>query len=484
MSQNRLLIVDDEEMGREVLSDLLAPEGYELNFAVDGNTALEAARADVPDLILLDVMLPGISGFEVCRTLRADPVLSEVPVLLVTALGDRKSRLKGIEAGADAFISKPFDRVELRAHVRSTIQLNRYRRLLTERTKFEWVIENARDGYVLLGGDGQIHYANQYARDYLHLSEQQLNNQKYYFIALAREHYQLEPSEIWREWPGLPVNSNTYLVRPENHQEHALWLQVDTLCLPTDTRSDLLVRLRDVSAEKSLQQQTWSFQALISHKLRTPLMGMQALQLVRRELGDGLPPRAGQFLRIAEENIERLEQQIQDILAFIDAPQRERRSHSSGFSLGLLPEMLATLNQEMNVKVQLDMPVSCSILRLSILRENIHSILQELIQNSIKFHPRQKPEITVALHYPGKHRVHLQVIDDGRHISPVELRKIWQPYYQSEKNITGEIQGTGLGLPTIASMLWSQGGHCHVRNRSDKPGIIIELQLPLFEPTE
>ena len=99
------------------------------------------AAEHTPDLILLDVMMPGMDGFEVCRSLRADPLLAEVPVVMVTALDDRDSRLQGIEAGADDFVSKPFDRVELRARVRTIARLNRYRQLLVVNRQLESKID-------------------------------------------------------------------------------------------------------------------------------------------------------------------------------------------------------------------------------------------------------------------------------------------------------------------------------------------------------
>ncbi len=112
-----ILIVDDDPIGREMLAVLLAPEGYRLIFAIDGAEALSQAALLLPDLILLDAMMPKMDGFEVCRRLRTDPLLGEVPVIMLTALDNRESRLQAIEAGADDFISKPFDRIELQARV-------------------------------------------------------------------------------------------------------------------------------------------------------------------------------------------------------------------------------------------------------------------------------------------------------------------------------------------------------------------------------
>ena len=153
-----ILLVDDEPMGLEVLHGLLSTENYNLAFATNGTEAIEQALELKPDVILLDVMMPDIDGFEVCRRLRTDPILADVPIIMLTALDDRESRLEGIEAGADDFISKPFDRIELRTRLRTITRLNRFRRLTIERNKFEWVVEQSEDGYVVINAKGKVNY--------------------------------------------------------------------------------------------------------------------------------------------------------------------------------------------------------------------------------------------------------------------------------------------------------------------------------------
>jgi diguanylate cyclase (GGDEF)-like protein len=134
-----ILIVDDEVVSRYTVKALLSTEGYQLEFAENGEEALEKASYLIPDLMLLDVMMPGMDGFEVCQKLRANPRTSELPIVMVTALDDRDSRLRGIEAGADDFMSKPFDRAELRARIRTITRLNRYRRLLESDEKLAYL---------------------------------------------------------------------------------------------------------------------------------------------------------------------------------------------------------------------------------------------------------------------------------------------------------------------------------------------------------
>jgi signal transduction histidine kinase len=131
--KSTVLIVDDNQSSREALESILSQEGYALQMAENGLQALKQADALHPDLILLDVMMPGMDGFEVCRRLRSTPGLAEVPIIMLTALDDNASRLEGIESGADDFLTKPFERQELRARVRTITRLNRYQTLLKQR---------------------------------------------------------------------------------------------------------------------------------------------------------------------------------------------------------------------------------------------------------------------------------------------------------------------------------------------------------------
>ncbi len=133
VEESLVLIVEDAPLTRELLEDLLSSRGYKLLFAMNGEEALDIAVTSLPDVILLDVMMPGLDGFEVCRRVRSDDKLREVPIILLTALGDRTSRLKGFEVGADDFVTKPFDQVELLLRLRNITHLNRYRRLVEDR---------------------------------------------------------------------------------------------------------------------------------------------------------------------------------------------------------------------------------------------------------------------------------------------------------------------------------------------------------------
>jgi two-component system cell cycle response regulator len=129
----RILVVDDVATNRIVMKVKLAAACYNVDQADCGTAALSAARTNPPDLILLDVVMPDMSGLEVCRKLKADPETADIPVILITALADRESKMSGLEAGADDFLTKPVDEVTLLARVRSLLRARDTARELKQR---------------------------------------------------------------------------------------------------------------------------------------------------------------------------------------------------------------------------------------------------------------------------------------------------------------------------------------------------------------
>src|SRR5664280_847169 len=130
-----ILIVDDQPQNIELLEAYLVPQGYEIVTAANGEEALGKLSGNQIDLLLLDVMMPGIDGFEVIRRVRQDDTHRLLPIILVTALRETKDRVKGIEAGCDDFISKPIDKAELLARVRSLLKLKAYNDLMSNYRK-------------------------------------------------------------------------------------------------------------------------------------------------------------------------------------------------------------------------------------------------------------------------------------------------------------------------------------------------------------
>ncbi|WP_437987333.1 response regulator [Sorangium sp. So ce117] len=128
-----ILIVDDSADNLNVLSSALMSDGLEVAVACDGEEAIELASRAQPDLILLDALMPGLSGFEACRRIKADPATQSIPVIFMTALAEAKFRIQGFRLGAVDYVTKPFEKTELLARVHTQISLRRATRALEER---------------------------------------------------------------------------------------------------------------------------------------------------------------------------------------------------------------------------------------------------------------------------------------------------------------------------------------------------------------
>ena len=150
----KILAVDDSPVALDLIRSGLERQPYVILSAQTGEEALSVATRERPDVVLLDVMMPGLSGYDVCQRLRQDPVVSDVTIILLTALQDRESRLRGFEVGADDFLSKPVDSTELRFRLRTLAKLNRFQKRLQERSQYEDLARWSPQGIVSLGRKG------------------------------------------------------------------------------------------------------------------------------------------------------------------------------------------------------------------------------------------------------------------------------------------------------------------------------------------
>lgn len=133
----RVLVVDDNAANRDLLEALLAPEGYDVALAASGQECLDHIAGNAVDVVLLDVMMPGMDGFQVAGAIRSDPRTQTLPIIMVTALADTHDRIVGIESGCDDFISKPFDRNEVLARTRAVVRLAHLRNEQVAKTREE-----------------------------------------------------------------------------------------------------------------------------------------------------------------------------------------------------------------------------------------------------------------------------------------------------------------------------------------------------------
>ena len=481
--KSKILIVDDDPAGRRAMEAPLLAGDYELVLAPDGPQALELAHALQPDLILLDVMMPGMDGYEVCRRLRADLLLAEVPIIMVTALDDRSSKLQGLAAGADDFLSKPFDRAELRARVQTITRLNRYRSLNAERMQFRWIIDTADEGYVLLDENDHTLYLNQPAARLLNLEDtDSAPSGEEHFYEIVRRQYRCEPEPAWSEWP--PVNAldgdARYLVRPATAQALAVWLSVEVLAVPPGTAAAYLIRLRNVTQQITETRDLASFRLAVQHKLRTPIahMAMSATLLALSEVPEGLPPDVVEYAEIVQDSAVQLGRQIDDLLAFSNPVPMI--GCAQNVTLADIKTAACRFAGERGLQGFVwSSPSAVEARSVPLSLQGLEIILIELFENAYKFHPTNSPQVTVSLQHGRPGYVILRCEDDGVTLAPTQIEQIWKPFYQAEAGFSGNLPGSGIGLPLIATIVIGAGGHVHFYNRNPGPGIAVELTLPL-----
>ena len=169
----KILVVDDQPENINLIKKYFTRHPYDISSALDGNSALELVKENPPDLILLDVMMPGIDGFEVCKILKNDPKTRLIPIIMVTSLDRAENRIKGIEVGVDDFLSKPVNFPELKTRVASLLKVKHYTDQLeqAEEVIFSLALAvEAKDKYTLNHCKRMVNHSTQLAK-YIDLSE-------------------------------------------------------------------------------------------------------------------------------------------------------------------------------------------------------------------------------------------------------------------------------------------------------------------------
>jgi CheY-like chemotaxis protein len=469
-----LAIVSDQST-RQSLESLLDGTGFTADFAELAEVGLQKAEELLPAIIVLDIDLPNLNSYETCRRLRANRALAGIPVIMLCDREQRDMRAGGLNAGADDFIDKPFDGLDLMARLRSLARLNSRSYLLADLTRFSWMVEHAHEGYLLLDKSGAIHYTNEQALNLLNLPDDYFGLP---FVNVVEKRYLPEPIETWQNWLTEP--DSCFLVQPESPTARAAWVVLEALDTTIGADHYRIVRLRDVTERMSIYQDMRKFHTVISHKLRTPMsMLMTSISILENQLDNLSPEEIKKMLATTIKGTDRLAGEVRAILTYIDAPLALNLGNP--MILAELPEMVKAICTTLHManNVAFSMPENLNTLSIAMTPDALEIVIHELLVNSRKFHPTQDPQIEISLGQIEDGFILLRVADNGMTLSVEQLQWAWLPYFQGEKDFTGEIPGLGLGFPMVATLIWKAGGVINLRNRSESPGVIVDLKIPL-----
>lgn len=471
---SHLLAISALTSTSDELKELLNGTNFVVEFAGNGNDGLKMAEEILPVAILVDIDGHSTQGFETCRRLRASRLLVNIPIIMLSYREERDARAAGLSAGADDFIEKPFDALEVYARLRTVARLSTYRAMLSDLTRFSWMVEHAQEGYLMLDKAGAIHYANERAQHLLNITEDYLGLP---FMQMVERLYLPEPAEAWGAWLEDPAPC--FLVQPESPTARAVWVVIEALDTPMGAEHQRIVRLRDVTERMSIYQDMRKFHTVVAHKLRTPMSIMYTnLNLVKKQIDRLTPEEIREFMRGAIAGTDRLAAEIRQILTYIDAPLA--LNVGQPVLLEKVPEITKNACDALEIKnVLLSMPEDLRQLNIALTPDALEMILLELLGNARKFHPEHNPNVEISISKDENERINLRVADDGINLSAEQLGWAWLPYFQGEKDFTGEVAGMGLGFPMVATLVWKSGGSVRLRNQPNSPGIIVDIKIPL-----
>jgi PAS domain S-box-containing protein len=461
-----ILMVDDSPLAVSAIVRLLEHDGHSVLLAESGAEALRLAEAARPDLILLDVMLPGMDGFEVCLRLRASPAVDQVPVIMLTALDDRASRLRGFEVGADDFISKPVDTPELLSRVRTIIRLGRFRRLAAEREKLAQLLQLAPDAVYVIGPAGRLLMTNRIGAQMLErASPDDLVGRT--FAGFVAEPHRREYQVLHRElldghagprvlrFPLVGLDGTVTIM--DGHAGAVPWGDEPVVLL--------------VAREASVSS-------------RAPA-GAEALAGVSRlaaPLAETIERRLSTLEHALAEHRDRGE-----IAGAIDALDRLARALAffSGRTpvapvpvelAGLLADAAGRLRaQQPDRVVELDVPAGS--LRAEVDPHLMALVLDRILANSVD---ATEPDETIHLRLrgprqgadPGDAEAVILIEDRGAGMEEAALRRALEPCFSTKP------ERDGLGLSVAYGLVTAQGGRLRLRSEPGQ-GTVVAITFPL-----
>jgi len=476
-----VLLIDDSIFTHDSIKYLFPEEQVEIVSAMNGTDGIELARKLKPDLIILDIMMPGKSGFEVCLELRKESTLQDIPIILLSAITNRDSLLKGLELGADDYVVKPFDRLELKARIRTILKLKRYRKIVEHRRHFQWLLDEADDGYMIFNSKRELVYLNQKAQMMTDIQPEFKSGSDPNFIEWVMKKFKFSTDFSKSFLIQSPLETDCFWQIAGSNSGNTLWYRASPRRIEYTGPNCTLIQIRDVSQKMEDERIAYGILALASHKLRTPMNhicgGLELMSTV-----DESTPYSEwkEYIEFIKQGVSRLQRDLTSLFRFmeigrggaqIDVCEKTR----SDSILKILSETATQFD------IQL---VGCEVPNdfISVLdSESIRLIAGELFANSKKFHPDKNPLVEVGLNRFKEGEAefeHWVFKDNGIRLSPKQRENAKIPFIQNEKQFTGEIAGFGVGLNVIAKQLSLYSGSLWLENRKDIDGVEVHFKVP------
>jgi signal transduction histidine kinase len=456
-----ILIVEDSPTQAEQLKYILEEHAFGVVIARNGREALDTILNRKPTLVITDIAMPEMDGYELCHRIRSDERIADVPVILLTSLADSEDVFKGLECGADNFITKPYERDYLLARIYNLLANVHLR----NREKMQTSME------VFLGGQKHLITSNRAQILNLLLSTYEAAVQKNRELAKARDEL---------------VKLNVQLEEKVLERTASLAVKIAERRQAEEELKALNETLEQRVLERTLQAETANrikseFLANMSHELRTPLNGIIGFA---EFLVDGKPgtlnPKQKEYLEDILNSGKHLLQLINDVLDLAKVEAGKMELSPERFALReAIKEVCAVAKAIAQKKrIQIEIDVAPELGEVTLDQQKVKQVLYNLLSNAIKFtDDAGKVKILATTHEADRFR--LVVKDTGIGIKPEDLPRLFREFEQLGSGTTRLYEGSGLGLALTRKFVELQGGTIDVESEVGK-GSSFTVELPLL----
>ncbi len=486
-----LLVVDDDPISRRLLAANLQRQGYTVQTAEDGQRALDLLRAQAFDVVLLDLLMPNLTGYQVLEHMKTDDALRHIPVIVISGTEDMGSAVKCIEMGATDYLTKPFDPVLLRARVRASLAEKRLRdaeqthlrAIQALSARLQAIIQGAAVGIVVLDPEGRIAESNPALRRMLDRAGSDLvgllltdfldpddatTHAHLYAAAIAgeREHYQCEARFQRRDGQWIYGNLTVSIVRDEQGRPQFGIAMVE-----------------DITDRRAAEQMREDLTHTMVHDLRSPLTTITtSLELLQSGLLGELSARQAEIVQLAQSGARRMLQLIDTILdvSRLEAGQMPLRRSALDLSdlVATVVCLQGPLASDKQVQLVSDWPATLPLVWAD--ADIVERVLQNLVGNAIKFTPAGGViRVSARLTEGDPPKVLTSVSDTGPGIPPELKGRLFTKFAAGQQRG----RGTGLGLAFCKLALEAHGETIWAESAPGQ-GATFTFSLPLAPQAE
>lgn len=481
-----ILVIDDTPENLALLSQMLTEKGYKVRSVTKGSTALRGAKAAPPDLILLDVKMPEMNGYEVCHHLKADDRTKNIPVIFISALGDVFDKVKGFQAGGVDYITKPFQVEEVLARLDTHLTIRNLQiKLQAQNTRLQQEIAEktaAEDKFAkaFRACPNPIAIATYQEGRLLEVNDSFLQMGGYGEAEVIGKEIKriYSPSASEKYDQALQKCQSQGFVRNQELEFQTKLGQVKTVLLSLELielggNKCTLQIMNDITERKRLENE---FISLVSHELRTPMTStIGALDLLNSGQLGTLSDRGKQILKVAIRNTERLIRLVNDILDL--ERMKSGKIAIEPVQCELQPLLIHAMEtmQAMAEKAQVQLLLESCPVSIRLDPDRILQTLTNLLSNGIKFtEPGGKIKLKAKV---DGDRCLITVQDSGRGIPEDKLHSIFERFQQVDASDSRSRGGTGLGLAICRHIIERHNGRIWVESVAGK-GSTFYVSLP------